>query len=381
MTDNAVLFYSFSKFTLGHSARASILAATIARSGVSAILIHDQAAFTVPSCVTSILMPNWRLGPEFRSTRKPGAADMLPPVGGTATSLSEARAAVFLEAIERYQPQTLYLDHFPFSTRPFEREVLPALDLARKSGARIICGFRGVLSSADGSDQSHQQKIVDLLRRYVDVVLIFLPVEFATLVPAFLLNASVQIRFAGFLAPELGAPPNEVEPTDVIASMGGGVDAAKQVNCIIECARETPELSYRLSVGPNFAGLDETLRSNLPSNLRIASFIDDLPAKIRCSKVYIGMSGYNTAMAVMAANKRCVLLPRVGDESAEQHIWATLMQHLGFAGAVFGGPTYCAKEIGKAIRHAAADDRGGALFSPIAMTGVQGAVDEILARR
>jgi len=118
---------------------------------------------------------------------------------------------------------------------------------------------------------------------------------------------------------------------------------------------------------------------SIPGNVHVESFIQNLPGKIRTAKLYVGMSGYNSMMAVMAARKRCVLLPRGSTGADEQWVWAELMRRLGFASAVFSGPRYSVADISSTIRTALSSQSAMRPLPEINMTGAEGAVYELLA--
>jgi predicted glycosyltransferase len=369
------LLFGFSKFGLGHSARCAKLATALADAGASVVVAHDQPQYPMPQGVSAVLLPNWALTSDYSARfRVPTAAELTPPSGLSAEAFTQVRRESLLDIVEQFRPDWFYVDHFPFGRRNMDQEILPPIALARKYGARIASGFRGVpLSAADANDPFHVQRILATLRDYADAVIIFLPSEYRELSPPFLDLAPVPVHYVGFAGSPVGTK-SMVPSVDVLATFGGGVDAQEQLECVLECANSLPAVTFRVSVGPH----SNNLRSLSRPNLALELFISDLANTLGSARLYLGMSGYNTMTDIMVARKPCVLFPRFEKGREEQLIWANLLKRLGFARAVLDGAPYNASHIVELIQETVSGGAMRSTFPSINLHGAKRAADLLL---
>ena len=180
----------------------------------------------------------------------------------------------------------------------------------------------------------------------------------------------MQPHFIGFVGPQnlKRSIPNELQ-RDVFSSFGGGGDAVFQLKAVFECANNAPELRFVVCLGPNAHPESRKcaayfLANGGLTNTLVVRFIHDIPHAIAQSHVYIGMSGYNTSMEVIASRTPCILLPRYASGEREQLVWAELLQQLGYSVGVHAGPPYDTKLLLNQIR-SCINSKSPNLHSPI----------------
>lgn len=306
---SSILFYCQSSLGIGHTIRSLRIAEGLSRcfdvhflNGGE--LIKDLQA---PSGIHMSHLPAITSDAEFTSLQ---SAD-------PALSLEEAftkRRDIMLDSYERLSPDIVLVELYPFGRRKFGPELKPLLKRARSCGSRIVCSLRDILV-ARRDQESYETKVVDLMNRYFDLLLVHSDQAFQPLHDSFSALGDIQaeIAYTGYVVPEITADAVSSSKT-IIASIGGGRFGHELAEAVV---RSAPLLAQRvphdiaLYTGPFCPEpVAERLRALAQgqSNLRVERFTPDLHQKLAGCELSISMGGYNTTMNVLATGVRAMML-------------------------------------------------------------------------
>lgn len=304
-----ILFYCQSSLGIGHTIRSLRIAAGLSRDfDVHFLnggeLIKDLQA---PSGIHMSQLPAITSDPEFTS---------LQPAD-PALSLEEAftrRRDLMLDSYARLSPEIVLVELYPFGRRQFGAELKPLLKRARSQGSRIVCSLRDILV-ARRDQAAYETKVVDLMNRFFDLLLVHSDPSFQPLHDSFsrLDDIQAEVAYTGYVVPEITADSVSSSQT-IIASIGGGRFGHELAEAVV---RSAPLLAQRiphqilLYTGPFCPDpVADRLRSLArgQSNIRVERFTPDLHQKLASSDLSISMGGYNTTMNVLATGVRAMLM-------------------------------------------------------------------------
>ena len=276
----------------------------------------------------------------------PGAARLvpLPAVGaasGTFSRLVDAQGAPLTEAamdarrdlllghFDRFDPDILLIEAFPFGRRQMRFELVPLLQHARARERRVLIAssVRDILQQETRPGRA--EEYAALVERYFDLVLVHGDPALADFSASFPLAPRIaeRLRYTGIVGP--GSLEPAVETHDVIVSAGGGAVGGALIRAAL-AARPLTRLAdarWLVVTGPNLA---EALPPQ-PSNVILARFLPDLPQRLAAARLSISQAGYNTVADLLAARCRAVLAPYGAGGETEQTQRATLLEARGLA--------------------------------------------------
>src|SRR5215468_144180 len=226
MTRAQVFFYVQHLLGIGHLRRAAAITRALGRHGLSVAFVAGGQP--VPGLdlgdAEVIQLPPARAGDS-------GFGSIVDAVTGRPIDdgWRDRRRAALLATFQRYAPQVVLIELYPFGRRPFRFELGPLLEAAaaQRPGPAVLCSVRDILVSK--SDPQRTAEIVDIIRRHFDLVLVHGDprlIEFgATFAGADAI--ATQLRYTGYVIGE--APPiadNPVGTGEILVSAGGGAVGA-----------------------------------------------------------------------------------------------------------------------------------------------------------
>jgi len=252
------------------------------------------------------------------------------------------RSAVLQAAVRHYAPDVLLVDRYPLGV---SGELEPALRTLRscRPEAQVILGLRDILDdpkvvSEEWQRKGHQQAIA----RYYDRVLVYGDPRVYDIVNEYGLVDPVarMVTFTGYLGEaDAGEPAAEVrarlgvdDRPFAVCTAGGGKDAGHIANAFLDAMEQLRGEGWQglLVTGPC---LDERARALVTArarlvNVRVETFVADLPAHLAAADVAVAMGGYNTMCELLALAVPAVIIPRTTPR-VEQLIRATRFAEIG----------------------------------------------------
>ncbi|WP_421657691.1 glycosyltransferase family protein [Leptothermofonsia sp. ETS-13] len=289
--------------------------------------------FEVPAGVEMVNLPAIKTDSEFQSLQV--VDDSL-----TLDEVQEMRKTLLLSVCDRFQPNVLMIELFPFGRGKFSFELIPLLEMARSLNppTKVVCSLRDIVVTK--RDQiKYEQKVCKLMNQYFDLLLVHGDPQFQPLEATFsrIHDLHCPVHYTGYVVQPLPQTTDDVTSDRplILVSVGGGRFGHELLDCVTKTA---PLLAQRLPhtiqmfTGPfmpddKFEALQAAAKDS--PNLRIDRFTPNLLAYMRQADLSISMSGYNTTMNILTTGVRAMLLPFTGNDDQEQTIRATRLEQLG----------------------------------------------------
>ncbi|MEM9117077.1 MAG: glycosyltransferase [Cyanobacteria bacterium P01_F01_bin.56] len=295
------------------------------------------ADFPIPPNVEMVQLPALKTDTEFSELQLPAGFDSLEDVFA-------ARRDRMLAVVQRFQPDGLMVELFPFGRRRFSPELIPLIEAARDRGTKIVSSLRDIVVTKQ--DQArHEAKVCKLINQYFDLLLVHGDPQFMPLERSFTRVNDLQcpVYYTGYVT-QADAPTDMpiatfTQPT-ILTSVGGGRFGHELLRTV---AAASPYLEGRiphhiqLFTGPFcpnevYEGLRDIAKT-LP-NLSVERYTPDLMAYMRQADLSINMGGYNTTLNVLKTGVRSMLLPFTGNGDQEQTIRAERLEDLGVVSVI-----------------------------------------------
>lgn len=327
-----LLFYVQHLLGIGHLVRAGRIAAALAE-GFEVLLVvgGDLPPGLLPAGVSLFALPPVKAGPS-------GFSSLVHPDGRAFTGEDKAmRRDLLLGCFDRFVPDVVLIEAFPFGRRAMRFELLPLLERAGTAAHRplVACSVRDILQEAR---PERRAETLEHLRRSFGLVLVHGDPHVARLADSFPEAESIQdlVRYTGLVGPRRdgslhGPPPPAAEPPfDVVVSVGGGAVGARLLAAAL-AARPLTRLSsarWLVLAGPNAGALPD---AGPDAAVSVRSFVPDLAAHLARARVSVSQAGYNTVADLAAAGCRAVLVPYAAGGETEQARRASLLAGQGRA--------------------------------------------------
>lgn len=261
--------------------------------------------------------------------------------------LKESRKRALLFEFERFKPDLLIIELFPFARRQFVFELLPLLARIRHRGrsTKVVCSVRDILVSQPDQAQ-HEEWVCTLLNRYFDLILVHSDPNFQRLEETFsrALDISTEIRYTGYVVQSAEADLSGMDDTDVVrqvgesiivVSIGGGRVGYELLACAVEASGILGEVQpHRIVVftGPflpeeRFWELKRMVE--LRPNITLRRYTHRFLSYLKQADLSISMAGYNTCMNLLTTGCRALVLPFATPGNDEQTIRANKLEALG----------------------------------------------------
>ncbi|NEQ46708.1 MAG: glycosyl transferase [Leptolyngbya sp. SIOISBB] len=295
------------------------------------------ADFPVPFGVEVVQLPPLKTDDEFSELHLPAGFESLEAVFA-------ARSQQMLTVLQRFQPDLLMVELFPFGRRRFSPELVPLIEAARDRGTRIVSSLRDIVVTKQ--DQArHEAKVVKLINRYFDLLLIHGDPQFMPLERSFsrVADLNCPVYYTGYVVQgdaygaksEVGSRKSEISEPLILASVGGGRFGHDLLRTVAQASKylegRIPH-QIQMFTGP-FSPDDvyvplRELAATRP-NLTVERYTPDLLAYMGRAALSINMGGYNTTLNVLKTGVRSLLLPFTGNGDQEQTIRAARLEELG----------------------------------------------------
>jgi len=354
-----VLFYCQSLLGIGHFIRSRELLFALRDFEVCFLYGGEFVpGFELPDWVEVVYLPAIKSDARFEQLFVVDSLDSLPEV-------QARRKELLLGAFDRFAPDVLLIELFPFGRRKFNFELLPLLAHARatRPAVKIVCSLRDILVRRP--DQArYEAEACALMNQYFDLLLVHADQRLQRLEETFGSVASLNcaIRYTGYVAQPARDKPKRPAETDplILVSIGGGRVGHELIACVLEAeTRLSGPRRLRIFTGPHipveqFQRLQQQVagRSHITLERHTTQFLDCL----RQADLSISTAGYNTCMDILSAGARALVWPFNEHGNHEQTLRARKLERLGYVSVLDPArlePDYLAAEIVRCLNQPA----------------------------
>lgn len=332
-----IIYYCQHVLGIGHFFRSLEICKAFAGQEVILVTGGSWVPVSLPSHVRQMHLPELMMNQEFSVLYTTEKGKSVPQV------MQERQQRLF-HLFETAAPDLFIVELYPFGRKAFRFEIDPILEGIR-SGAlppsRVICSLRDILVEKK-NPADYEARVIDLLNRYFDALLIHADPRVITLDETFsrVKDITVPIVYTGFVtpkpAPAAGAKLRQQLGIDqdhllIIASAGGGTVGTALLEAVVE-AFESLQLDrpshLHVFTGP-FLKEDafERLKRRPDNRIQISRFTSDFLSYLSGADLSVSMAGYNTCMNIAAAQVPALVWPF--PQNREQGLRAARLAQMG----------------------------------------------------
>lgn len=296
---------------MGHFMRAKLVAEALADAGFEVMLLSGGPlpADTAVRGVHLVRLPAVRA--------KDILFDELVDDAGQAPSpaFMDARRAAVLAAFERFAPDCVITETFPFGRRLLQAELIALVEQVKLASRRIklVSSVRDVVQRPRKANRA--DAMVAYARQNYDAILVHSDPSVIEAEASFPEMAQVRplLLYTGYVC--RGVRAREPARDEVLVSAGGGAVGQRLIP-IVEEARQFSVLKDRpwtIVMGP----LSEGALSSSGGVTRVRS-LPNFPARLANAAVSVSQAGYNTLTEALIARTPSVVVPFETDREQEQ---------------------------------------------------------------
>ncbi|WP_342747364.1 glycosyltransferase family protein [Hydrococcus rivularis] len=280
--------------------------------------------------------------------------------------VKEARRNALINLFDRFKPDCLITEFFPFGRHKLFFELIPLLDhiKAVAPSTKIICSVRDIVGRTDLDKE--EETICQLTSKYFNCILFHSDPKFQKLEESFsrVKELNCKVKYTGFVAQSIPenndlsefdlANLNRKEPM-ILVSIGGGRIGYELLKSVIQSSsilqKKMPH-HIQIFTGPfmpeeQFLQLKQAALSK--SNVTLQRYTSNLIAYMRKADLSISLTGYNTTMNILRTGVRSLVVP-IGHYSydKEQVIRTKKLEKLGIVEVIEPEnlePAYLAQKI------------------------------------
>ncbi len=308
-----VAFYSHDSFGLGHLRRSLLLSEAVCsrRADAEVLLLTGSPRarfFDRSDSIEVVPLPAITKSADGRYVSRNSDQPLEHTVRRRKDSLREA--------LNRFQPDTLVVDHVPAG---LQGELLPLLaDLRATGRTRLVAGLRDILDEPS-TVRAHWSKygIDRILTELYDDVLVYGDRDVFDLGELYSLPTELRDRltYLGYLGrPPLAPLPDRNDSTPhVLCLIGGGGDGFPLARMFLT-ACQSEAFSATVVTGPFLPAAEKRELQELAAqsnNLHVLGFSSHIDPLIASSEVVVTMGGYNSLMETISLRRKTIVVPRV----------------------------------------------------------------------
>lgn len=341
-----IVFYSQHVLGVGHLFRSLEIVRALEGHEVVFVTGGAEVDLDLPEHATRFRLPGLMMNEDF---------SQFIPVEENADvdEVLRRRKAMFLELMEREQPDVFLVELFPFGRNKFKFELLPVLEnvQAGKYGTcKSVCSLRDILVEKK-KQARFEARVLGTLNSLFDGLLVHADPELVRLEETFPATKDIHIpiHYTGYVTPQPEAHKGqrlakELDLDDtplVVVSAGGGSVGQELLHTALEASRRIhDEVPHRLCVftGPYAPEADyERLRKQAEDLgwVAVDRFTSRFPAYVSVASLSVSLAGYNTTMNLLAAGTYGLVMPF--DQNREQRMRAERLAQKGLLAVVESG--------------------------------------------
>jgi predicted glycosyltransferase len=286
--------------------------------------------FEFPTEIEVINIPAVQTDSEFNE---------LSPVDDRLTmeEVETKRTNILLKTCDRFQPDILIIELYPFGRRRFSFELIPLVEKAKSLGTKIVSSVRDIIVTKQNRER-HEEKVCKLINKYFDLLLIHGDPNFVKLNLSFsrVNDLNCPVQYTGYVAQPLPEKRTiTLDKPSILVSVGGGRFGHDLLECVANAApilkKKIPHQIY-LFTGPFCP--EPVLQklqniTKLQDNIICDRYTPNLLDYMQQADLSIGMSGYNTTMNILSTGVKAMMMAFQGNNDKEQLTRLTKLAGLG----------------------------------------------------
>ena len=322
-----VMFYCQHVLGIGHFFRSMEIARALHRHEVLFVEGGEPLpGFEAPPHVTRAFLPPLMMDADFQH---------LEAVAGDVEAIRNERRQQLMALFQRFQPDVLVIELFPFGRKRFGYEILPLLDVIQQQvlPTRVVCSLRDILVEKQDV-AAYEQRVVTTLNRFFHLLLLHADPRVVSLDETFtrLDDIRIPVEYTGFVGKPLERAARLHRGKVIVASSGGGKVGVDLLTATVRALRCLPDPAWRLRIfiGPFMEDQDRKVLADLArGDVRVAllPFSLDYAKELTAADLSISMAGYNTCMDILSTGVRSLVYPF--RQNREQSLRANRLQSLG----------------------------------------------------
>jgi predicted glycosyltransferase len=343
-----ILFYCQNLLGMGHLVRTTELMRELVKTFEVCLIEGGQQVdgFEMLPAVEVVQLPTIQV--EVFDSLQVGKE--LQVIGSTMSlaEVKEYRQQKLIEVFDRFQPDVLITEGYPFSkNKALAFEMMPLLEHIRKSDrtTQVICSLRDIIMVKEFADRdAEERRRCEFVNQYYDAILLHSDPAIHRLEDNISAadTLTCPVYYTGYV---VQSEPERVEfdPSDltllndstpkIVVSVGGGKLGHDLLESIIQAAPLLyQKVSHQIVI---FAGplMDEAKYQELAklaqgqTNISLRRFTPSLIAYFDRADLSISLGGYNTTMNILKTGVRSMIYP--SDKDREQAIRAEKLEKLG----------------------------------------------------
>ncbi len=254
----------------------------------------------------------------------------------TMSDVETIRTKILLDTCDRFQPDILIIELFPFGRRRFSFELIPLIEKAKTMGTKIVSSIRDIVVTKQ-NQQRHEEKVCRLINKYFDMLLIHGDPNFIKLNLSFsrIDDLNCPVHYTGYVVQPVHQPQAIYNKPLILVSVGGGRFGHNLLECVAYTAPILQDkIPHHIQVFTGAFSPDEVLQKlqqitkNL-NNITCDRYTSNLLNYMQQADLSIGMSGYNTTMNILSTGVKAMMMAFQGNNDKEQETRLKKLDSLG----------------------------------------------------
>ena len=336
-----VMFFCQNFLGLGHLARTAAILEQLDGRAETCLVFGGQRppSWPIPRSTRTVELP---------ALRRHEGKLLVVDDDRSLKTVKAVRARLIAEVFDRFAPDVLVIEGFPFSKRALAFELVPLLTRAhaRRPRPQVLCSLRDIVMAKPYSPKKRARKETGTIawaNRFFDGVLVHADPRVFRLDERFERMHALRspMHYTGYVvqpAPRPDDPDPDLDPgrPTILVSVGGGrlghdlLDGITRAAPLLGDRIDHRILTYTGPFAPDDLYAELCRRADGQPQLHIRRFTTDFIGHMKAADLSISLFGYNTAMNVLSTGVRALTLP--SDKDLEQPLRARSFAQKGLVG-------------------------------------------------
>lgn len=340
-----VAFYCQHVLGIGHLMRSAEIVRELSRESkilfISGGEKPDGFRFPEHENVEILQLPPLKTNPDFSNLH---ACSSSLSTDETKT----LRQTMLSQTCERFKPDTIVTELFPFGRKKFRFELLPLLEHSRQQSRKplVVSSVRDILVTRKDQEE-FEQRVCDLVNTFYDLILVHGDDKFTPLEETFsrVRDLRCPVVYTGYVArhrhlsvADAGSLPSaEHKQRLIVVSNGSGqyLTGQRLLESVLRAAKllrgRIPH-GFHVFAGPlmpeeAYTRLQDVAHES--SNVKLSRYTPNLGEVLKQAELSVSMAGYNTIMEVLSSGIRAMVYPVTSNGDQEQIVRAESLAKAG----------------------------------------------------